>query len=239
MNETANNLYPVSDRNRVKRLHERGHYDHETVHRLLDSFLLAHVAYIIEGQPFCTPTIHWRDGNRIYWHGSSASRMLRTLAEGISTCVTVSHLDGLVMARTGLNHSANYRSVMCFGTAHLIEGEEKINSLTAMLERYYPGRANVLRPFDPQDVKATKVIGMTIDQASAKIRAKGNVDDPEDLKNPSWAGVIPISSIIGKRQPCPYNTDQSDDLGLEDYEEGQKLDHALLATLERWKASGV
>lgn len=226
--------YPITDRNKAKRLHERASYDHETVHRLLDSFMLAHIAYVIDGQPFCTPTLHWREGTRLYWHGSSASRMLRSQVDGVTVCVTVSNLDGLVMSRTGLNHSANYRSVMCFGTARLIEGEEKIHALTAMLDRYYPGRSSILEPFDTQDIKATKVIGMTIDQASAKVRAKGNVDDPEDLGNTAWAGVIPVETIIGDRQPCPFNTDKSNSTGLENYRVGMQLDQALRLTMEEW-----
>lgn len=233
---TEVDTYPVTERNRAKRLHERASYDHATVHGLLDSMMWADVAYVIDGQPFCTPTLHWRLRNKLYWHGSSASRMLRTLAHGAPVCVTVSQLDGLVMARTGLNHSANYRSVMCFGTAKLIEGAEKEEALIAMLERYFPGRAEILRPFSAQDIKATKVIGMTIDQATAKIRAKGNVDEPEDISNPAWAGVIPVSTVIGERQPCPHNKAGSDDRGLESYSSGTRLDDALQATMRLWKS---
>jgi nitroimidazol reductase NimA-like FMN-containing flavoprotein (pyridoxamine 5'-phosphate oxidase superfamily) len=229
--------YPVSERNRARRLHERARYDHASVHALLDAGMLAHVAYVIHGQPFCTPTLHWRDGNRVYWHGSSASRMLRMLSVGAPVCLTVSQIDGLVMARTGLNHSANYRSVMCFGTARLVaDPAEKEEALTAMIERYFPGRAARLRPFSAQDIKATKVVGMTIDEASAKVRAKGNVDEPEDLGNPSWAGVIPVRTVIGAREPCPHNTPAADATGLEAYADGGRLDDALRATMAIWSA---
>jgi hypothetical protein len=125
---------------------------------------------------------------------------------------------------------------MCFGNAKLIEGGEKEEALIAMLERYFPGRAEILRPFSAQDIKATKVIGMTIDQATAKIRAKGNVDEPEDISNPAWAGVIPVSTVIGERQPCPHNKAGSDDRGLEAYNSGTRLDDALQATMRLWNS---
>ncbi|TMV78014.1 pyridoxamine 5'-phosphate oxidase family protein, partial [Thioclava sp. BHET1] len=113
--------YPVSPRNRVRRAHERGSYDHAAVHAVLDAGMMAHIAYVIDGQPYCTPTIHWREGSRLYWHGSSACRMLRQQAGGMAVCVTVSHLDGLVLARSGFHHSLNYRSAICFGTARTVE----------------------------------------------------------------------------------------------------------------------
>ena len=109
--------YPLSPRNRVKRLHERGFYDHATVHGLLDASMLCHVSYVIEGQPYCTPTFFWRENTRLYWHGSSASRMLRNQSSGQKVCLTVAHIDSLVLARCGFNHSADYRAVMVFGTA--------------------------------------------------------------------------------------------------------------------------
>jgi nitroimidazol reductase NimA-like FMN-containing flavoprotein (pyridoxamine 5'-phosphate oxidase superfamily) len=221
--------YPVTARNRVKRLHDRGRYDHASVHAILDSAMLAHVAYVIDGQPYCTPTIHWREGIRLYWHGSSASRMLRSQSPGIPVCVTVSHLDGLVMARTGFNHSANYRSALCFGQARIIEGDEKVAALHAMIERYYPGRDAGLRPFSTQDIKATTVIGMEIEEASAKVRAKGNVDEPGDLGNASWAGVIPVTTVIGVAQPCPNNPAAPVMAGLESYAPGARLDTAIAA----------
>ena len=225
--------YPVTARNRVKRLHDRGCYDHASVHAILDSAMLAHVAYVIDGQPYCTPTIHWREGTRLYWHGSSASRMLRAQAPGVPVCVTVSHLDGLVMARTGFNHSANYRSALCFGQARIFEGDEKVAALHAMIERYYPGRDAGLRPFSAQDIKATTVIGMEIEEASAKVRAKGNVDEPEDLGNPSWAGVIPVTTVIGQTQPCPRNPANPIMAGLEAYAPGRRLDEVLAEVLTR------
>jgi nitroimidazol reductase NimA-like FMN-containing flavoprotein (pyridoxamine 5'-phosphate oxidase superfamily) len=225
--EHAADSYPVTARNRVRRLHDRGSYDHASVHAVLDSAILAHVAYVIDGQPYCTPTLHWREGTWLFWHGSSASRMLRMQKGGLPVCVTVTQLDGLVMARTGFNHSANYRSAMCFGQAGIIEGEAKAAALHAMIERYFPGRDAGLRPFSAQDIKATTVIGMEIDQASAKVRAKGNVDEPDDLGNPSWAGVIPVTTVIGTAEPCPHNPAHPVMTGLGAYAPGTRLDKVL------------
>ncbi|WP_164777294.1 pyridoxamine 5'-phosphate oxidase family protein, partial [Mesorhizobium sp. M7A.F.Ca.CA.004.06.1.1] len=166
--------FPTTSRNRVKRLHERGSYDHAAVFAVLDAGLLCHVAYTFDGQPYCTPTIHWREDDMLYWHGSSASRMLRNLRGGTPACLTVSHLDGLVLARSGFNHSANYRSAMCFGTARIIdEPDEKLKALAGVVDRFYPGRSETLRPISVQEAKATTVIGMRIEEASAKVRAKG------------------------------------------------------------------
>src|SRR6218665_431068 len=180
--------YPVSPRNRVKRSHERASYDRAAVHAVLDAAFLCHIAYVIDGQPYCTPTIHWREGNRLYWHGSSASRMLRHEKAGVPVCLTVSHLDGLVLARSGFNHSANYRSAMCFGTAAILDDpEEKMKALAAVTDRFWPNRAETLRPIDPQEAKATTVIGMTIEEAAVKVRAKGVGDDEEDdASHPVW-----------------------------------------------------
>jgi nitroimidazol reductase NimA-like FMN-containing flavoprotein (pyridoxamine 5'-phosphate oxidase superfamily) len=191
--------YPVGPRNRVKRLHERGRYDRASVWAVLDTAMLAHVAYVIDGQPYCTPTIHWRDGDTLFWHGSSASRMLRHLEKGMPACLTVSHLDRLVLARTGFNHSVDYRSVMCFGSAKAIaDPDEKRVALDRMIDRYYPGRAAGLRRPTDQEIKATAVVSMVIEDASAKVREKGVGDDPEDLDLPIWAGIVPLRTVIGE-----------------------------------------
>ena len=236
---TANavDTYPITPRNKVKRLHERGQYDHAGVHAILDAGLLCHVAYVLDGQPYCTPTIHWREGTRLYWHGSSASRMLRAQKAGLPVCVTVSHLDGLVMARSAFNHSLNYRSAMCFGTAHIVDDpDEKAAAVLGMVERFYPGRNTVLRPITAQEIKATSVIGMQIQDASAKVRAKGVSDNPEDLGVPIWAGVIPITMVIGTPLPCPHNSDSASLAGTEPYQVGVALDGALLHTAQTYNA---
>ena len=224
--------FPVTPRSRLKRRHDRGAYDRATIYPVLDAGLLAHVAYVIDGQPFCTPTIHWRAGDVLYWHGSSASRMLRHLAAGTPACVTVSHLDSLVLARSGFNHSADYRSAMCFGTARLVtDAEAKRAALTALVDRFYPGRTAALRPVTPQEVKATAVVAMEIEEASSKIRDRGLVDDPADLGHPVWAGVIPVRTVLGPVADCPDlapGTPRPE--GLAAYREDRRLDAALLET---------
>ncbi|MFB9981192.1 pyridoxamine 5'-phosphate oxidase family protein [Mesorhizobium kowhaii] len=222
--------FPTTSRNRVKRLHERGSYDRAAVFAVLDAGLLCHVAYTFDGQPYCTPTIHWREDDRIYWHGSSASRMLRQLRGGTPACLTVSHLDGLVLARSGFNHSANYRSAMCFGTARIIdEPQEKLKALAGVVDRFYPGRSETLRPISVQEAKATTVIGMRIEEASAKVRAKGVGDDEEDYGHPVWAGVIPVRMVIGAAEPCPRLLPGIErPQNLSGYAEGERLDRALM-----------
>lgn len=196
--------YPVDAVNRVRRRHDRGHYDHTTVHALLDAAALCHVSYVIEGQPYCTPTLFWREGSRLYWHGSSASRMLRNLSEGEPACLTVTHLDALVMARCGFNHSADYRAVMAFGHARLLdEPEEKRRALVMMVDRFFPDRTAGLRSSTAQEIKATAVIYMDIERASAKIRAKGVVDDEEDYDLSIYAERLPIRTLIGQPEACP------------------------------------
>ena len=196
--------YPIDGVNRVKRRQDRGFYDHETVHAILDAAALCHVAYVVDGQPFCTPTLFWRDGNRLYWHGSNSSRMLRNLSEGQPTCLTVTHLDSLVLARCGFNHSADYRSVMAFGHARLVEDKgEKARALVMMVDRFFPGRTAQLRTTTPQEINATSVISMTIERASAKVRAKGVADDDEDYLLPIYAERLPVQTTLGVPEPCP------------------------------------
>jgi uncharacterized protein len=191
------NAFSPTARSRVKRLPKRGHYDREAVHAILDAALLCHVGYVIDGQPYVTPTAFWREGDRLYWHGSSASRMLRAQSAGLPVCLTVAHLDGLVLARSGFHHSLNYRSVMAFGTAHKVDDPaEKVAALDAFVDRLYPGRRAEIRPNTAQEVKATTVLSMVIEEASAKIRTGPPVDDEEDYALPCWAGVIPIRTIV-------------------------------------------
>lgn len=231
--------YPVTARNRVRRAHERGSYDYASVHAILDAGMLAHVAYALDGQPFCTPTLHWREGDMLYWHGSSASRMLRSLKDGAPACVTVSHLDGLVLARSGFNHSVNYRSAMCFGTARLVDdSEEKARALTGVIERFYKGRDATLRPITTKETKATAVVAMRIEEASAKIRAKGVADDEEDYGHPVWAGVIPVRTILGTAEPCPRLADGvTAGAPFDLYSEGERLDSALAAAMALYESS--
>ncbi|MBR0870966.1 pyridoxamine 5'-phosphate oxidase family protein [Bradyrhizobium tropiciagri] len=221
--------YPTSSRNRVKRRHDRGFYDHATVHRILDASMLCHVSYVIDGQPYCTPTFFWREGTRLYWHGSSASRMLESQSEGQRVCLTVAHLDSLVLARCGFNHSADYRAVMAFGTAYLVtDPEEKERAIVAMVDRFFPERTASLRSSNRQEIKATSFIAMEIEEASAKIRAKGVADDDEDYELPIYAERIPVRTVLGAPEPCPRLLDGvTRPATLDGYTEGRLLDDAL------------
>jgi uncharacterized protein len=221
--------YPLSARNQVKRRHDRGFYDHATVHRILDSSMLCHVSYVIDGQPYCTPTFFWREGTRLYWHGSSASRMLRNQSSGQKVCLTVAHLDSLVLARCGFNHSADYRAVMAFGTAYLVsDPDEKQRALVAMVDRFFPGRTAGLRQATSQEIKATSFIAMEIEEASAKIRAKGVADDDEDYELPIYAERIPVRTVLGSPEPCPRLLPGVErPASLNGYLEGRLLEDAL------------
>lgn len=190
--------YPITPRNKVKRMHQRGAYEHEAVFAILDAQPLAHVGYVLDSQPYVTPTLQWRAGERVYWHGSSASRMVRGVAQGIPVCLTVSLLDGFVMARSGMHHSVNYRSAMLYGTARMVEAPaEKEEALRHMMDHLFPGRWETLRPASGQELKATTVVTMDIEQASAKLRAGPPADDEEDYDLPIWAGVIPVRQVWG------------------------------------------
>lgn len=221
--------YPISQRNRVKRLHERGAYDHATVHRILDASMLCHVSYVVDGQPYCTPTFFWREGTKLYWHGSSASRMLRNQTKGERVCLTVAHLDSLVLARCGFNHSADYRAVMAFGRAYLVtDPDEKQRAVVAMVNRFYPDRTAGLRPSTSQEIKATSFIAMEIEEASAKMRSKGVGDDEEDYALPIYAERIPVRTILGAPEPCPRLLDGvTRPATLAGYSEGRLLEDAL------------
>lgn len=187
-----------TERSRVRRLHERGRHDRATIEAVLDAGLVAHVGYVVDGQPYVTPTAYWRHGRRIYWHGSSASRAIRTQRRGVPVCLTVTHLDGLVLARSGFHHSMNYRSVMLFGEARPVEDEAaKAAALDAFIERILPGRVAVLRPPTAQELKATSVLAMAIEEGSAKIRSGPPKDDEEDYALPIWAGVVPVRQALG------------------------------------------
>jgi len=195
--------YPPTARTRIKRLPKRAQYDREAVHQVLDAGVICHVGYVIDEQPYVTPTLYWRHGERLYWHGSSASRMLRHLKQGVRACVTVSHFDGFVLARSGFHHSVNYRSVMALGAASLVPEEDKLAVLEDFVERLLPGRWPELRPPTRQEIKATTVLWMNLEEVSAKIRSGQPIDDEEDYALPIWAGVLPIRTTVGAPQPDP------------------------------------
>jgi len=189
---------PVTDRTKLRRLPKRGAHDRATIHAILDEALVCHVGFVVEGAPVVIPTIHWRDGDTLYFHGSAASRMLRSLRDGVEACVTVTLLDGLVLARSAFHHSMNYRSAVIFGRARLVESEdEKLRSLDALVEHVVRGRSKDVRPPNAAELKQTMVLALPITEASAKIRSGGAVDDEDDYALPVWAGVIPLSLTPG------------------------------------------
>ena len=193
---------PPSERTRLKRAHQRGAYDRATIDGILDAGLICHVGHVVDGAPVVIPTFYWREGDHVYWHGSSASRMLRS-AENSQVSLSVAHLDGLVLARSGFHHSANYRSVVLFGTARKVEGDaEKIARLDTFVDGMFPGRVAELRPINDQELKATTILSIPIDEASAKIRTGPPIDDEEDYALPVWAGVLPVRTVIGEPEPC-------------------------------------
>ena len=185
-----------TERTRVKRMNKRAKYDAETVHGILDAMPICNVGYVFDGAPYVTPTLQWREGAHVYWHGSSASRMLEACEE-TEVCLTVSIIDGFVMARSAFNHSCNYRSVMVLGTAHKVtDAAEKEMRLKAFTEGLWPGRWDMLRQMTQKELKATTVLKLSLEEASAKVRTGAPGDDEEDYALPIWAGVIPVRQQV-------------------------------------------
>lgn len=194
--------YKPTPRTTVKRRPERGRYDRATVHAILDAGFICHVGYVIHGRPFVTPTAYWREGERVYWHGSVASRMLKALKTGVPACLTVSHLDGLVLARSAFHHSLNYRSVMILGTARAVEGAAaKARALRAFMDRIAPGRWDEVRAPTGRELKGTTVVSMPLEEVSAKVRPGGPIDDEADYALDCWAGVLPVMTVTGTPIP--------------------------------------
>ena len=183
-----------TDRSRVKRAPQRGQYDFETIAQILDSGLVCQVGFVVDGRPVVIPTAYGRRGDRLYIHGAPASRMLKTLTAGVDVCVTVTLLDGLVLARSAYHHSMNYRSVVLFGTAELItERDEKVQALEAFTEHVMKGRWAQVRSPNEQELAATSVLSLPITEASAKVRTGPPIDAEADYALPVWAGVLPLS----------------------------------------------
>jgi nitroimidazol reductase NimA-like FMN-containing flavoprotein (pyridoxamine 5'-phosphate oxidase superfamily) len=191
----------TTERTRVKRIPDRGRHDRETVNAILDEALIAHVAFEKDGEPAVLPTAHWRMGDTLYVHGHSKNAMLHA-AKDNPICVCVTLLDGLVLARSGFHHSINYRSVVIFGTARdITDPAEKMEALKVFTDKIAPGRWDEIREPTTQELKATMVLSIPIDEASAKIRTGPPVDDEEDYALPVWAGVVPISQTSGAPIP--------------------------------------
>ncbi|MFJ8675101.1 pyridoxamine 5'-phosphate oxidase family protein [Streptomyces sp. NPDC093589] len=202
--------YAPSERTVPTRARERASYDHETVHAILDEGYVCHLGFVRDGAPVVLPTLYGRVGDRLYLHGSTGSRPLRTAGEaadsGLPVCVTVTHIDGLVLAKSAFHHSVNYRSVVVHGTAYqVIDEDEKTAALDSLVDHVLPGRAADSRPGNAKELAATAVIRLDLREVSAKIRAGGPNDEPEDLALPYWSGVLPVAPAYGA--PIP-----SDDL---------------------------
>ena len=189
--------FTPTERTQVKRLPKRGKYDHETVHKILDEGFVCHVGFSVDGQPFVIPTNYGRTGDVLYLHGSAASRMLKTLSGGVPVCVTVTHVDGLVLARSAFHHSVNYRSVVILGTARLVEDPaEKMEALRLFTEHVMKGRWDDVRQPTEQELKATIVLALPLEEVSAKVRTGGPIDDEPDYTLPVWAGVLPLQVSV-------------------------------------------
>jgi hypothetical protein len=188
-------------RTALRRKPGRGSHDWETIADILDEGIFCHIGFVADGQPYVVPTGYGRDDHTLYIHGSSASRMLRTLSGGIPVCVTVSLIDGLVLARSAFHHSINYRSVMVLGNAELVEGDEKLHGLATITNHMAHGRWDDVRPPTEQEMKATSVLRLPIEEASAKLRVGGVIDEPDDMNFSVWAGVQPLSLVAGEPQP--------------------------------------
>ena len=184
----------LTERTKLKRIPARGSHELETIYNILDAAFMAHVGFCVNGQPFVIPTNFGREGETLFIHGSAASRMLRELSTGVPACVTVTHVDGLVLARSAFHHSMNYRSVLAFGTARKLEDpERKVHALKIISDHLIRGRWDEVREPNEKEMKQTSVLEFAIEEASAKIRTGGPVDDEEDYSLPVWAGVLPLS----------------------------------------------
>jgi len=195
---------PASERTRVKRHHERGAYDPQTIHAILDEALFCHLGVIVEGSPRVIPTIHARIGDTLYVHGSNASRTLRSLRSGGEACVVVTLLDGLVLSRSAFGHSMNYRSVMVYGVPREVtDADEKWEAQRALVEHVVPGRSADARMPDDKELRQTTILALPLDEASAKVRTGPPLDDDEDLELPVWAGVVPLRTVADPPVPDP------------------------------------
>jgi len=194
--------YGPTPRTQLRRKPTRGAHDAPAVHAILDQAFICHVGFVADGQPFVIPTGYARQGETLYLHGSAASRMLHALGVGIEACVTVTLIDGLVLARSVMHHSVNYRSVVVLGKARPVtDPDEKLRALRAITNHIVPGRWEETRPPTAQELKATAVLALPLEEASAKVRTGPPLDDEEDLSLPVWAGVVPLREVAG--QPVP------------------------------------
>ena len=189
---------PASERTRLRRYHWLGKYDRETINNIIDAGIICHVGYVFNGQPYVTPTSHWRIDDYVYWHGSAASRMLKNLETGIPVCFTVTHLDGIVFARAAMNHNVQFRSVMALGNAELVPEEMKREALAIFTDRLAPGLWDYARKPNEQEWRATKVIRLRLDEVSAKVNDVLAGDEEEGCASDRWSGAVPLSIAQGQ-----------------------------------------
>ena len=202
MSDLPSASVPVTDRTRVRRVPARGVYDRAAIYAILDEAFVCHVAFAVDGQPYAMPTGYARLGDALYVHGSAASRMVRQLSAGVDVCVTVTIVDGLVLARSAFHHSMNYRSAVVLGRARLVtEREEKLAAMRCFTDHVVPGRWAEVRPITDQEIKGTAVLALPIEEASAKVRTGPPLDDAGDLEWPVWAGVVPLATTAGELVP--------------------------------------
>ena len=191
--------FEKSDRNRVRRVPERGKYDKDSIYEIVDAGLICHVGFVVDGRPFVIPTLHARIGDEIMLHGAATSRLMRHVQAGSEVCLTITHVDGIVLARSIFHHSINYRSAVLFGRGRLVEGDEAtMAALEAFSNRLMPGRWHDSRPPNAKELKATSVVAVPIETASAKVRVGPPGDDEEDYDLPYWAGVLPLRVAVGE-----------------------------------------
>lgn len=194
--------YPQTPRTRLHRRPIRGTYDRVVVHAILDEALVCHLAFAIEGQPYALPTTFVRDDERLFVHGSAASRMMRSLANGLSVCLTATLIDGLVLARSAFHHSMNYRSVVVLGTAlEVVDPSEKRRASSLLVDKVSPRRSRRVRPPSDHEIRATTVLTLPLEEVSAKIRTGPPVDDADDMTVPVWAGVVPVAIRAAEPEP--------------------------------------
>lgn len=189
--------FQVTPRNKVLRKANRGHYDKDAVYAIVDAAMICHVAYQIDGQPYAMPTLIARDGDTLLLHGSAKARTILHAGAGNPVCVTVTHTDGIVIARSMFNHSINYRSAMLYGVGQAVtDPEEKEAAMYRFSEKLLPGRWDDVRPMTPQEFKATGIVAVPIESASAKVRTGMPADEPEDIGLPYWGGIVPIRQVM-------------------------------------------
>ncbi len=196
--------FPKTDRNRVRRKPQRGDYQKETIYQIIDEAPICHVGFVVDGQPYVIPTLHARQGDVLFLHGAPASRLLKVIETGAEVCITMTLVDGIVLARSAFHHSINYRSALLFGRGAIVtEPGQKMAALAAITEHIAPGRWSEVRQPSQQELDATTVVAVPIASASAKIRSGPPLDDEVDYELPIWAGVLPLTLVSGAPEPDP------------------------------------